>query len=143
MLISNIAIVFFLILAQKYPNKAFLVPNLAIFIFSRNFAIRQSRGCWVQIWQYNFQFQVQEHPNQAFLVTNLRICIFAPNFATRQIRGRWFEKWQQYSQIPVPRYGNLTKNFYFLHESLQQGKFEGADVKYDNVFSKLLPRTIK
>ena len=32
----------FQISAQKYPNKAFLVPNLGIFIFSRNFAVRQS-----------------------------------------------------------------------------------------------------
>ena len=29
------AIVFFKILAQKYPNKANLVPNLGIFVFSR------------------------------------------------------------------------------------------------------------
>ena len=31
---------FFKILPQKYPNKAFLVPNLSIFDFSKNFAIR-------------------------------------------------------------------------------------------------------
>ena len=31
--------------AQKYPNKAFLVPNLGIFVFCQNFAIRQVRGC--------------------------------------------------------------------------------------------------
>ena len=30
---------FFKILAQKYPNKAFLVPNLGFFVFSQNFAI--------------------------------------------------------------------------------------------------------
>ena len=35
---------FFKILAQKYPNKAFLVPNLVIFLFLRNFAIRQIGG---------------------------------------------------------------------------------------------------
>ena len=32
----------FQISAQKYPDKAFLVPYLGIFIFSRNFSIRQS-----------------------------------------------------------------------------------------------------
>ena len=32
-------------LAQKYSNKAFLIPNLGIIIFSRNFVIRQFRGC--------------------------------------------------------------------------------------------------
>ena len=36
---------FFKILAQKYPNKTFLVPNLAIFVISRNFASRSIRGC--------------------------------------------------------------------------------------------------
>ena len=34
----------FEILAQKYPNKTFLVPNLGISVFSQNFAIRQIRG---------------------------------------------------------------------------------------------------
>ena len=37
---------FLKILAPKHPNKAFLVPDLGIFIFSRNFAIRQIRGRW-------------------------------------------------------------------------------------------------
>ena len=42
-------------LGQKYPNKAFLVPNLRIFCFLLNFAIRQTWGCWFQKWQYYFQ----------------------------------------------------------------------------------------
>ena len=44
-LISNMTIISFQILAQKYPNNAFLVPRLGIFIFSLNLAIRQIRGC--------------------------------------------------------------------------------------------------
>ena len=32
---------FLKILTQKYPNEAFLVPNLGIFIFSRNFTFSQ------------------------------------------------------------------------------------------------------
>ena len=32
-----------------------MVPNLGIFISPRNFAIRQIRECWFQIWQYFFQ----------------------------------------------------------------------------------------
>ena len=31
MLISNMKIIFFQILSQKYPNKPFLVPNLGFF----------------------------------------------------------------------------------------------------------------
>ena len=36
---------FLKILNQKFSNKKFLVPNLAIFIISWNFAIRPIRGC--------------------------------------------------------------------------------------------------
>ena len=130
----------FQIPAQKYSNKGFLVPNLGIFFFSQNFGIRRSRGCWLQIWQYMFQLPLPKYPNSG----NLRIVIFAPNFAATQIRGRWYYIiWQQYFQIRAPTYRNLTNNFYFLHETLQQGKLECADFKYDNGFSKLLPKTLK
>ena len=40
-------------------------------------------------------------------------------------------------------FGPTFKNFHFFHETLQQGKFEGADFKYDNGFSKLLRKTLK
>ena len=62
---------FFKILAQKYPNKTFLVPNLAIFVISRNFASRSIRGCWFQMWQYCFQTPVQKIPKSG---------IFGPKF---------------------------------------------------------------
>ena len=41
--ISNMTIVF-LILAQKNPNKVFLVQNLGIFIILQNVTIRQIQG---------------------------------------------------------------------------------------------------
>ena len=37
------------VLAQNYPHEPFLVPSLGIFIVSWNFAIKQIRGCWIQI----------------------------------------------------------------------------------------------
>ena len=40
-------------------------------------------------------------------------------------------------------FGPTFKNFYFFHETLQQGKLEGADFKYDNGFSKLLRKILK
>ena len=40
--------------SQKYQIKTFLVTNLGIFVSSRNFDIRQTRGCWFQVWQYFF-----------------------------------------------------------------------------------------
>ena len=51
-LISNMTIAFFKILAQKYPKKAFLVPNLGILVFFlHNFAIKQIWGGWIPIWK--------------------------------------------------------------------------------------------
>ena len=35
---------FFQVLDQKYPNKAFLVPNLGTFVFLRNFELDKSEG---------------------------------------------------------------------------------------------------
>ena len=90
-----------------------MVPNLGIFVFLRNFEIRQIRWSWFKIWQYNFQLPVQKYPNQVFLVPNLRIFTFAPNFAARQIWGRWFQIWQQYFQVPVPNFFPNLRIFIF------------------------------
>ena len=68
--------ILFQIPAQKYPNKAFLVPNLRIFIFVPKFVIKQIQ------W---YRFQIPEH--KAFLVTDLTNFIFARNFAFRKIGG--------------------------------------------------------
>ena len=35
---------FFKILALKYPNKAFLVPNVGIFVFSQNLELDKCDG---------------------------------------------------------------------------------------------------
>ena len=40
-------------------------------------------------------------------------------------------------------FGPKFKNFYFLHKTLQQSKFEGADFKYDNRFSNCCPKHSK
>ena len=120
-----------------------MIPNLDNFVFSQNFAVSQIRGCWFQIWQYHFQIPAQKYPNQAFLVPNLRIYIFAPNFAARQIERRWFQIWQQYFQIPAPKYKNLAILVPNLRIFNFCTKLGDADFKYDNVFSKLLPKTPK
>ena len=93
--------VFLFILAQKYPDKTFLVPNLGIFIFLRKFAVRQIRGCWFQIDKIIFKFQHKYTQIRHFWSKNLRIFVFAPNFTTRQIRGCWFH-------IPALKYANLA-----------------------------------
>ena len=93
-LISNMTIAFFKFDPRKTKIKHFLVPNLGILIFSRNFASRHIWGCWFQMWQYYFQISFQKYSNKAYLVPNLRVFILEPNFTTRQIRGHWFQIWQ-------------------------------------------------
>ena len=125
---------FLKILAQKYSNKTFLVPNLVIFCFLQNFGNRKIWGCWFQIWLYCFQIPIQKYPNQTFLVRNLRIFIFPPNFATRQVWRCCFQIWQ-YFQIPAPKYANLA----FLVLNLGIFIFH-SDYKYDNILSTFQPK---
>ena len=67
---------FFLILAQKHPNKAFLVPNLGIFVFPQNFAIRQMISkmtlVFLKFSPKNTQIRDfgSKYENKAFLVKN-------------------------------------------------------------------------
>ena len=67
--------ILFLNSSQKYPNQAFLVPNLRIFIFAPSSATRQIRGFKFPIWQKFFQVPLWKYANQAFSVPNLRIFI--------------------------------------------------------------------
>ena len=105
--------IFFLILAQKYTNKAFLVSNLGIFIISQNFAMRQVRKCWFQMWQNCFRITSQKYPNKAFLVPNSGIFVSSQKFAIRQIRECWFQIWQWLFWIPARKYRN--KAFFMLN----------------------------
>ena len=66
-----------------------MVPNLFVFIFSRNFLFRKVRGRWFQIW-YSFQIWAPKYPNQIYLLSSLKHFIFSPNFASRQIQRRRF-----------------------------------------------------
>ena len=92
---------------QKYSNEAFLGPNLGIFSFSQNFAIREIRVSWFQIRQYNLQFPVQKYPSHAILIQKFKDFYFC-TLSRRQIWRRWFQIWQLYFQIPALKYGDLT-----------------------------------
>ena len=84
---------FFQSLAQKYPNNAFLVPNLLIFVFLfflQNFAVRPSRGCWFQIGEQFYQILTQKYQNEVFLVLNLDIFTFTRNLFEKRIVFRKF-----------------------------------------------------
>ena len=77
---------FFQNCCPKRLNKAFLVLNLRILIFAQNFAIRQIRERWFQIWQQLFKIPAQKTQIKYFLVPNLRIFNFARNFVFWKIR---------------------------------------------------------
>ena len=107
-LISNMTIYFFTQIRyfwSKYPNKPFFVPNLGIFVFSRNFVVRQIWGCWFQTWQKFFKTLAQKYLRKAFLVSNLAIFIISQNFAIRQIRRCCFKIWQMFlnSSPKIPK----------------------------------------
>ena len=83
-------ITFLKFFVQKYLNKSFLVPNLAIFIISQNNVIGQIQGRWFQVTQYFFRIPVEKYSNKACLVPNLGIFISTRNVAFRKIRGGWY-----------------------------------------------------
>ena len=85
-----------------------MVPTLGIFVFWQNFANRQIRECWFQIWQKVFKIIAQKHSKKKFLVLNLGIFIFLRNFEITQIWVCWFQIWQHHFQIPAQRYSNQT-----------------------------------
>ena len=134
------------ILGHKYLNKAFLVPNLASFVSSQNFALRQIRISNMTILFSNssrkthksgifgprfkdfyFCTKLCNKTNSKMLISNMTI-IFSNS--SSKIRK---------SDIFGPKF----KNFFFLHKTLQQGKFEGADLKNNTDCSKLLAKTPK
>ena len=102
------------IFGKKYPNKAFLVSNLGIFVSSRNFAITLIRRCWLQIWQYFFQIPAQKYPNHTFFVPNLDIFVFSRNLQLDNFASADFKYDSSFFQIPAQKYPNkafLVRNF--------------------------------
>ena len=68
------------ILALKYGNKSFFVPNLDIFIFSRNFGLANLKVLISNMTIAFFKILTPKHPNKTFLVTNFGIFIFFTKF---------------------------------------------------------------
>ena len=76
---------FFQVLAQKYLNNVFLIPNLGISIFHKLLQLDKFEGT---DFKY-VQVRAQKYANLAFLVPSFgpRFLFFARNFAIRQIGG--------------------------------------------------------
>ena len=99
----------FRILAQKYPNKAFLLPDLGVLgFFLQNFVIRQIKGCWFQIWQYHFQLPALKYPNQVFWVPKLRAFIFCTELYNTTNSGVLISNMTMISQNCCPKHPNKT-----------------------------------
>ena len=99
----------FRILAQKYPNKAFLLPDLGVLgFFLQNFVIRQIKGCWFQIWQYHFQLPALKYPNQVFLVPKLRTFIFCTKLYNTTNSRVLISNMTMISQNCCPKHPNKT-----------------------------------
>ena len=125
------------------------MPNLGIFFFSRNFAVRQNDAdimlisCWYQwwyhIWQNYLQTLAQKKPNQTFLVSNWNIFIFTPNLATRQVQDADFKYENIFLKLQpkntqIRHCSFLFYVFSFFHKTLQSGKFEFGAFKYEKIF---------
>ena len=85
---------FFKILVQKYPNKAFLLPNLGIFFPWKILQFDKFEGADFKYDNSFLKFYPKNYPNKAILVSNLGIFVFSKKFAIRQIWGVWFQIWQ-------------------------------------------------
>ena len=76
-------------------------------LFLRNYASRQIRGCWFQIWQFFLKILAQKYSNKP---------IFGLNFTVRQFQGRWFQIWQWLFWIPTGKYPK--KQIFVLNVSI-------------------------
>ena len=81
----------FQILAQKYPEKSFLVLNLKPFHFGRNFAIPQIVGCWFQIWKQLLKIAAQKYPNKTTFGSNLVFCVLHETLHIEKLKGADFK----------------------------------------------------
>ena len=105
--------------------------------FARNFATRQIRGCWFQIWQWFFKIAAQHTKIRQFLVPNLRILSFARNVLITQFGGRLLEIWQYFFNILAknPKQSIFRSNFVFVFILMKPYKFTNLSVLIKNLIS--------
>ena len=97
-------------LAQKYPNKPFLVPNLGILFFQKILQLDKFESADFKYENSIFEILAQNYPNKGFLIKNNQITYF-------------------WSQILA---------FLFLHKILQLDKLKSIDLKHENSIFKTL-----
>ena len=136
--------IYFQSLPQKYPNKAFLVANLGIFVFSEKFGIRQMLGCWFQIWQYSFKFYQKSHEIRHNW-WQIYVLLFLFNFLQfDKFEGADFKHEDSYlkvyqKEIQITHFWSQIYAVLYFWKISQFQKFEGADLKYGNNYFQSLP----
>ena len=106
----------------------FLIPNLDIFNFSRNFPFRQNRECWFQIWYY-FHIPAKNSQSDIFgpefkdFYFSTKLC----NKTNSNISNMTIAFWNSSPKtrklgIFCPKFRHFC--FFFVHEILQLDKFE-------------------
>ena len=136
--------IYFQSLPQKYPNKAFLVANLGIFVFLEKFGIRQMLGCCFPIWQYSLNFLPKEYPNKTYLVAILCAFVLVSSFAIWKLESADFKhenSWLKFYQknIQIMHFWSQIYAVLYFWKISQFQKFEGADLKYGNNYFQSLP----
>ena len=129
--------------AQKYPNKAFLVPNLRIFCFAPNFVNKANSRSLISNMTMVFQKCCPKYANKVFLV-ELRIYIFAQNLFLVKFERDFkydstlviFEITLNSINTQMRHFLSQIQGFLFLHEIMQLDKFEGAEFNYGNSILK-------
>ena len=96
--------------AQKYPEKAFLVPSLKIFIFAPNLHKDKSESADFR-YDNSFSNCCPKHPNEAFLMLDLRTFIFVLYLFLEKFEGVDFNYYNTLFQIPAQKYA--IRHFWF------------------------------
>ena len=105
--------------SKKYPNQAFLVPNLRIF-FGTKLCNKTNSRRLISNMRKIFSNSSPKVPKSRVFSSNstpkihksgifipkFKDFYFVPNAAIRQIWGHWFQTWQRLFLIPVRKYPN-------------------------------------
>ena len=131
----------FQILAQKYPEKSFLVLSLKPFHFGWNFAIPQIVGCWFQIWKQLLKIAAQKYPNKTTFGSNLVFCVLHETLHIEKLKGADFKYDNIFFSNSALKYPNDTILVPGLRVFCGTNllKFELADLKPGYILFKEIP----
>ena len=126
---------YFQSLPQKYPNKAFFVRNLGIFVFSEKFGTRQIWGSFSQIRQYSLKFLPKRYPDKTYWSEIDALLFLFKVLEFDKSKGVDFKYENSYLKFC---HKNIKTTYFcmfsvlYFCKTLQFAKSEGADLKNGN-----------